>query len=245
VLFAFFFSRQVYFTDILPEGDNTKGVYTVLESTCGQVFTYEISGPKARYLGSGDLHDTTYNHLEVSTGFGAFLGVEEGNILDHRHHCSYNVRVYPSKEIEDYYHTDTPVIFTVVLVCAFAFTSLVFIVYDRLVEQRQMVVLDTAVKSTNVVESLFPAQVRDGLYNASNKNQPKANERVINKGVDAHYLVDEGEEGDDIGCSPNAHAYEECTVFFADIAGFTAWSSTRQPAEVFKLLESFYGVSHD
>lgn len=27
---------------------------------------------------------------------------------------------------------------------------------------------------------------------------------------------------------------------FADIAGFTAWSSTREPAQVFTLLETFY-----
>ena len=30
------------------------------------------------------------------------------------------------------------------------------------------------------------------------------------------------------------------TVFFADIAGFTAWSSTREPAQVFLLLQTLY-----
>lgn len=32
------------------------------------------------------------------------------------------------------------------------------------------------------------------------------------------------------------------TVFFADIAGFTAWSSSREPAQVFTLLETLYGA---
>ena len=29
---------------------------------------------------------------------------------------------------------------------------------------------------------------------------------------------------------------------FADIAGFTAWSSVREPAQVFALLEALYGA---
>ena len=29
---------------------------------------------------------------------------------------------------------------------------------------------------------------------------------------------------------------------FADIAGFTAWSSTREPSQVFTLLEAVYGA---
>lgn len=41
---------------------------------------------------------------------------------------------------------------------------------------------------------------------------------------------------------PMANLYKECTVFFGDIAGFTAWSSSRTPADVFTLLESLYGA---
>jgi class 3 adenylate cyclase len=38
--------------------------------------------------------------------------------------------------------------------------------------------------------------------------------------------------------APIADRYPDCTVFFADIVGFTAWSSTRDPVEVFVLLEA-------
>jgi hypothetical protein len=41
---------------------------------------------------------------------------------------------------------------------------------------------------------------------------------------------------------PIADLFLECTVMFADIAGFTAWSSVRDPAQVFTLLESLYGA---
>jgi hypothetical protein len=39
---------------------------------------------------------------------------------------------------------------------------------------------------------------------------------------------------------PIADLFPHCTVFFADIAGFTAWSSTREPAQVFLLLQAVY-----
>lgn len=41
---------------------------------------------------------------------------------------------------------------------------------------------------------------------------------------------------------PIAELYEAATVFFADIVGFTAWSSQRSPADVFTLLETCYGA---
>ena len=44
---------------------------------------------------------------------------------------------------------------------------------------------------------------------------------------------------------PIAEAYEETTVMFADLAGFTRWSSTRTPEDVFELLETLYGVFDD
>jgi class 3 adenylate cyclase len=39
---------------------------------------------------------------------------------------------------------------------------------------------------------------------------------------------------------PIADLFPHCTVMFADIAGFTAWSSTREPAQVFILLQTVY-----
>jgi class 3 adenylate cyclase len=40
--------------------------------------------------------------------------------------------------------------------------------------------------------------------------------------------------------APIADLFPETTVLFADIVGFTAWSSTRDPGQVFTLLEAVY-----
>jgi hypothetical protein len=39
---------------------------------------------------------------------------------------------------------------------------------------------------------------------------------------------------------PIADLFPETTILFADISGFTAWSSTREPCQVFVLLETIY-----
>lgn len=48
-------------------------------------------------------------------------------------------------------------------------------------------------------------------------------------------------DDDDVELSkPIADLFPEATVMFGDIAGFTAWSSTREPTQVFTLLETLY-----
>lgn len=44
----------------------------------------------------------------------------------------------------------------------------------------------------------------------------------------------------DMEGEPIADLFPHTTIMFADIAGFTAWSSEREPSQVFKLLESLY-----
>jgi len=39
---------------------------------------------------------------------------------------------------------------------------------------------------------------------------------------------------------PIADLFPQASVLFADIAGFTAWSSVREPSHVFTLLESVF-----
>jgi hypothetical protein len=41
---------------------------------------------------------------------------------------------------------------------------------------------------------------------------------------------------------PIADYHPSTTVLFADVVGFTAWSSVRDPAQVFQLLEAIYGA---
>jgi hypothetical protein len=45
-----------------------------------------------------------------------------------------------------------------------------------------------------------------------------------------------------IGGEPIADFWPNTTILFAGLSGFTAWSSTREPTQVFTLLETLYGA---
>lgn len=197
-------SWQVYFEDVLPDADTAQGLLAVLENTCDQAFTYVINGATAEYLGPGDLHNPSYDAYVVSTGFGAFLG----NVLTRyeESECIYNVRVYPSQELEEAFMTSGPTVFTIVVVCAFLFTSLVFLLYDFVVERRQNVVLKKAVQSTSVVNTMFPETVRDRLFDEGEK-----------KSKSDSFTVDKSNDSNESAMV--ADLYQDCTVLFADLAG--------------------------
>jgi hypothetical protein len=45
---------------------------------------------------------------------------------------------------------------------------------------------------------------------------------------------------DAVETKPIADLFPHCTVLFADISGFTAWSSEREPTQVFTLLQTIF-----
>jgi class 3 adenylate cyclase len=238
-------------TNILPP--NSKGVIVVFENTCDQVFTYRIDGANAIYVGQGDQHDSKYDSVGVSSTLtelrnnsdssrgSAYTGLPLSQDF-----CQMTLRVYPSDVMEDAYLTSDPVIFTVATVLIFVFTSLVFLLYDRLVERRQKVVMSTAVQSSAIVSSLFPSQVRDRLFPIDGVGHEDSKNRQTSRMKSFFGDADTSTETrrrSGVGVSPPvADLYPDATVMFADIAGFTSWSSAREPTQVFTLLETLYGA---
>ena len=225
-----------------------------------------------------------------------------------------NVRIYPSSMFEGQYMTRAPAIYALVISLIFLVTSATFLIYDCLVQKRQDEVLKTAVKSTKIINNLFPSNVRDRLFNDADENETDVpglgsqdncaeGYRCGDAGDDDNNhaaILKEGETAfsgsktkvndadkrrrtkslsglkpshvgraggrlaktssnlvefsDDttrtlstsksIGRSvqgpPIADLFTDTTVMFADIAGFTAWSSEREPVQVFQLLEALY-----
>ena len=78
-------------------------------------------------------------------------------------------------------------------------------------------------------------ELTNSLSNDNCKNQSHLNSFLNNKEF-------ERAAEDDIVHSdkPIADLFPATTILFGDIAGFTAWSSVREPAQVFILLETVY-----
>jgi hypothetical protein len=241
----------LFFQDVLQEGQN--GVYAVLRESCGSSFTYIVNGRNATFLAEEDVHDTAYDHMKQSTSFVAYDGdldgISDGGLSDH---CEYTLDVYPSQMYEERHQSSRPVIFTVGVLLVFVFTSVVFLMYDCFVRQRQHKVNRVAVKSNAIVTSLFPAQVRDKLFE-DNETETAFKDRKANPFKRANAGPVPGEQHSELdgndgmgggiygeGSPPIADLFPSATVLFMDIAGFTSWSSAREPTQVFILLETIY-----
>eukprot|EP00980_Cylindrotheca_fusiformis_P008669 scaffold1849_cov115-Cylindrotheca_fusiformis.AAC.7 len=243
-----------FLRNILSEGEN--GINVVVESACPRsdeddkqriapternIVTYLINGRDAVMLEEADVHDPKYDAFVVSAvfaDFGIFRSqVPEGTCLPRM-----TLYVYPSTELEDSLQTDNAVIYTVVVVVIFVFTTLVFLLYDFSVRTRQRTVMERIMKQDRIVSDVFPTAIRDRLYENHAKN--------IVTG-DGDMLEDDGSLGrseafarnpNTNGSAPLADLFPSVTVIFADLVGFTAWSSAREPHHVFILLETIYGA---
>lgn len=212
----------------------------VLENFCDGNFTYSVSKDEVKYKGVGNLHDAELFHMGRSTAFDAEAFADNANMKFNQGNCPYTLHVYPTKSLMRQYVTSLPKILTALVAGILAFTIAVFFVYNRLVERRQKRVLNAAVRSNAIVSSIFPKQVRDRL-------EKEALLGTTTK-LRGFLEADQGVDHDDAKgvlrykTKPIADFFSSATIFFADVEGFTAWSSTREPFQVFSLLESLYGA---
>jgi len=136
----------MYFESVLPE--TVQGIHVVLSDSCGGFFTLSIVGETVEFLGPGDLHNAAFNDRRTSSRFQRDQSVADGTKLGlslHQRICQIGIDVYPSQTFYDRYKTNTPIVITVSVAIVFIFTALMFVVYDRLVERRQVLVLKKAI----------------------------------------------------------------------------------------------------
>jgi len=246
IIASSFFWRS-FLDHVLPKDE--RGLIVVFKNTCNQTFTYEITGHTSNWLGPGDHRDPDFDDHCCTKTFeeiGLYRNSRTyGGLPLDKEFCSYTVTTCPSMKMKDAHMTNEPVQYTMISVSIFLFTTLVFVGYDKLVSMRQKKVMKTAVQSTTIVSSLFPSNVRDRLLEGEGgTNIPAEKARVSpfqpNKSRLRSFLND-GEHAHD-SHKPIADLFTDTTVLFVDIAGFTAWSSVREPTQVFTLLETVYGA---
>ena len=143
--------------------------------------------------------------------------------------------IYPSSVFEESYDTNTPEIFGIVVASTFLLIALVYLVYDILVQRRNWKLVESAARTNAIVSQMFPAQFRDRIMDQN------AQAKTLKTFMDGNSGFIGGESYD---TKPLADLFLQTTVLFADIVGFTAWSSVREPTQVFVLLENVVSVGH-
>ena len=216
---------------------NSDLVDVVIENSCGQNFTYSVDMEldKLVLLGEGDLHDEIYDNMVFSTSFDDFDMIVEyssqiqkdGKTFDY---CRYRFHVFSSQRFEDNYTTNNPVVYAAISGSVFFFTSLVFVLYDYIVRQRQAKIMNSATKTNDIVVSLFPENVRDRLL-----ERGAAEDGQVNKGGTfiarpqkeqmQSYLTGSNSAQ---SSEPIADLFACATVCFIDIANFVStWNEKR------------------
>ncbi|CAJ1935112.1 unnamed protein product [Cylindrotheca closterium] len=194
------------------------------------VISYEINGPEATVLGEYDAHDPKYESLEVASIL-VDLNVDSSKIPSGECIPKLSLHLYPTEKFEEAFYTSKRFLYAGVVIAIFAFTSLVFLLYDFFVGRRQRKVMDRIKMQDLIVSNVFPTAIRDRLYDGMGKSS----ERVDPLDID-------GENDRSSRAAPMADLFPDVTIIFADIVGFTAWSSAREPPQVFDLLETIYAA---
>jgi len=249
------------FEDALEDKVN---LIVVFRNPCASTMSIEVLGPDATFIDNSDKHDSRFDEMVVSLTFEetqtrlqeffmqnqVYFGDQSLKISQstsiNASLCFPVIDIYPTSGYRDSFDSLWPTLFPVLCALLFCVNLALFLLYDGRVERRQQMVEKNAQSSTAIVDSLFPAGVRDRLLQSQNQQQVHTEDEIE---INPHGMLKKIKRmitrsdltkvhvSDDF---PIAELYPNTTVMFADIAGFTAWSSEREPAQVFQLLETIY-----
>eukprot|EP00934_Nitzschia_sp_Nitz4_P004019 Nitzschia sp. Nitz4//scaffold52_size167869//61271//65053//NITZ4_002272-RA/size167869-snap-gene-0.211-mRNA-1//1//CDS//3329554023//4009//frame0 len=236
--------RWARFVRVFP--DLSDMIDIVVENSCGQNVTFTVNTEESELVlkGEGDLHDRAFSAWNISTTWQEVDDLVRliAARTPEADTCQYIYHVFPTKAFENTYVDSQPVILSFVTAMISVFTASVFVAYDLLVSRRQRKVMESASKTNAIVSSLFPRNVRDRLFEqGANQLLDDSSRKSIRGSKTKMRSFLNGEAKDVVSAaSPIADLFPSATVAFLDIAGFTAWSSEREPTQVFRLLEGVY-----
>ncbi len=306
----------ISWADMFPSSN--EDLVAVLRNSCGQVASFHLQGSVVDFLGFFDGHDRQYSsdrhtydlqnlQLEQYTISQIPLSDNPSTV------CQYSLDLYPFTDDESM----DPMLFVGIALGFFVWTCLIFLIYDYFLERRNKATLTSAMEARAIISSLFPATVRDRLFETKRvqrkekkkklkklkkkmkelrkrrkkKEQedskadsprtpegpspatlsPRAVQNLLDsvpalgtsmRNIDAviknkgqnfvmhpkhqlkNFLANTSsafELSEELSLNkPIADLFPHTTVLFADIVGFTAWSSERAPEDVFVLLQTIY-----
>ncbi|CAB9519277.1 Receptor-type guanylate cyclase gcy [Seminavis robusta] len=206
-----------FFRTLLPS--NVNGIVVNIESDCGRSFTYIINGGKKDdcNLDGITVPESKYQHLEQRYQF-FWKDHPKGT----SRHCHFDLVITPSSEFAMAYMTNTPILWAGVVLSLFVVIGLAFALYDFYNHKKQVRISMEKERAEAVVSSLFPKHV--------------GNQLLEEQARDTEWQAIDQERR----AKPLAELFPSATIMFADLKGFTAWSSNRPPSDVFMLLETIY-----
>ena len=114
-------------------------------------YSYLYKKGKVEYIMAKDIHDSAYDDQRVSFASTPFGGSTQ-----------YTISLYPTKEWMDLYHDDVPLVACLVMVGLVVFTSVIFCVYDYLMN-REVVHKDLVMQTKRQYVRYISHEIRTPL----------------------------------------------------------------------------------
>jgi hypothetical protein len=209
-----------YFNNIVADKDAE--MIAVVKSTDNDAATYQIIGLKAKFLGEGDLHDTKFDSLEISSEFAKIHIDDSVELPNHLKVPVLSVHLYPTESLRQNYDTYNAYFYTFGVMAIFLFTSTVFAIFDFTVRRQQAKVMERVIRQDKIVSNLFPQQIRDRLYGAEDDDEDEdkgSKAKTVSNGFPDVLDPNDFDNPDIFNQPPIADLFPSATVFFADIAG--------------------------
>jgi hypothetical protein len=238
-----------FFENSLPEG--TRGIIVELTGKCWTGFSFRIEGRAAEFIGLGHQPSAvvggrrkhTYEFLRIGRGRNES---EDGSARDKHDPCALHFTAYANGEFESSCTTNKPALYATVVVVLFLIPIATFAFYDHWVDRRQRRLLARAKRTDAILSRMLPEQIQKRMMEDVEAEEAEANNhkrkgRLAPKNQLNEFLNEgTGTSAQNRQGAPIAEMFTETSLMFADIVGFTQWSSCRVPSDVFVLLEAIF-----
>eukprot|EP00977_Amphora_coffeiformis_P006818 scaffold1498_cov163-Amphora_coffeaeformis.AAC.10 len=212
-----------------------------VQNDCGVELSFAVVDGASGYIGEGLRHDSEFNDL-------AFRMFPFGDTEASSSECPFSVTAYPTFTFKNDYVTNAPWVYMTGVLCVFFVAAIAFVIYDYNVQRKQAKLFHSAQKTSAIVAEIFPKNVQKRIIEEKQereRNNLNASRSNLAPKSELKSMMSKGDEKSGVENykgKPIADLFPETTIMFADIVGFTAWSSTREPSAVFTLLEGIYAA---
>ena len=188
-------------------------------------------------MGHGEFYEKGFESYAISHHLEDDLQLKRPGKESVFDRCKFVVTAHPSQDFKDHYYSEkNPWRLTIMVAAAFVFTAIAFVIYDWFVTNQKRKLESKARQTSAIVDSLFPKEVQERMIRDREIGTKKQTNKPFMLGG-APNMAGVTDNSDMI-----ADFFPNATILFGDIVGFTAWSSAREPTQVFTLLESVFST---
>lgn len=235
-----------YFSRILQQFLE-KAHVVFLDQCGGRSFTFRPTDAGGLVFEDGDQHDTRFHRFQKTFPLFPVLNntIDDSDIG----HCQYQLKIHPSPALEKEHRSSQPAVIAVVVGLLFLVPAVFFFLYDSLVSRRHDHLKAYASNTDKMLLAFIPKSSKDGSYSwceDEDRHGPNKQKRSHTKDALRQILTENRAPREakiqGFQTAPIADFFPQVSIMFADLVGFTAWSSVREPSQVFFLLETIYSA---